>query len=242
MNEAPIWVKLPSLHIEFQGEEIFAGIATCFGELILVDPMTTAKRCLVYAILCVNVKHSSNMPSKIDLFSKMDRWVQKVDYESTPLMSKPKKEWRKRNDMPLLDKMNPLPSNLPDMPLLDKMDPLPSDPPLEGVNPSIPSLIMGDGVILDLIPSLFEENIGESPAIIAPYGEETSINAIGSIQDIPIHLIIYMDNSAKEKPLISPILESSQEDSGPFIEIKPKTQEGTPLLAKILQSLGWFYP
>ncbi|GLJ08548.1 hypothetical protein SUGI_0091120 [Cryptomeria japonica] len=99
------------------------------------------------------------------------------------------------------------------------MDSLPSDPPLEEVNPFIPSPIVGDGVVPDPIPLLFEDNIGESLAVDAPCEEEISINAIGSVQDIPIHLVIDMDNSAEVKPLISPILESTQEDSDPFIEI-----------------------
>ncbi|XP_057812751.2 patatin-like protein 3 [Cryptomeria japonica] len=83
------------------------------------------------------------------------------------------------------------------MPLLDKMDSLPSDPPLEEVNPFIPSPIVGDGVVPDPIPLLFEDNIGESLAVDAPCEEEISINAIGSVQDIPIHLVIDMDNSAE---------------------------------------------
>ncbi|XP_057871276.2 uncharacterized protein LOC131077740 [Cryptomeria japonica] len=83
-NEAPIWVILPGLPMELWGEEIFAGIVTCFGEITSIDPMTAAKRRLVYARMCVNNKQSTNMPGEIDLFSKLGRWVQKVEYESIP--------------------------------------------------------------------------------------------------------------------------------------------------------------
>ncbi|XP_057819204.2 uncharacterized protein LOC131032289 [Cryptomeria japonica] len=130
-NKALIWVRLPGLPMEFWGEEIFARIAACFSELILVDPM-----------------------GEIDHFSKLGRWVEKVEYESIPFscfhckkvghwarkcMSKPKKEWRKRNDKRLLE----------------KRDALPFDPPLEGlcndsngyIDPSIPSPIVDDGVL-----------------------------------------------------------------------------------------------
>lgn len=85
-NEAPISVRLPGLPMEFWGEEIFVGIVVYFGDLILVNPMTTTKRRLVYARLCVNVKQSSNLPFKVYLFSKLDRWVQKLEYESIPFV------------------------------------------------------------------------------------------------------------------------------------------------------------
>lgn len=115
-NEAPIWVRLPSLPMEFWGEEIFAGIVAIFGDVISIDPMTATKRCLVYARLCVNIKQSSNLSFEVDLFSKLSRWMQKFEYESISFvcfhckkvghwtrqcLSKPKKEWRKRNEFPL---------------------------------------------------------------------------------------------------------------------------------------------
>lgn len=47
-NEAPIWVCLPELPLEYWNEEIFSGLAACFGELLPLDPMTVAKKILVY--------------------------------------------------------------------------------------------------------------------------------------------------------------------------------------------------
>lgn len=76
------WVWLPCLPMEFRGEEIFVGIDACSGELLSVDPMTSAKRLSVYARICVTAKQSSNFPKEIDLFFKLSRWVQKVEYES----------------------------------------------------------------------------------------------------------------------------------------------------------------
>lgn len=72
-NEAPIWVRLSGLPMDFWGEEIFVGIATCFDELLLVDSMISAKRHLMYARICVNVKQSTSLPNEIDLFSKLGR-------------------------------------------------------------------------------------------------------------------------------------------------------------------------
>lgn len=59
-------------------------IFASFGHIILVDPMNATKRHLVYARLCVNVQQSTNLSFEIDLFSKLGRWVQKVEYESIP--------------------------------------------------------------------------------------------------------------------------------------------------------------
>lgn len=56
LDMAPIWVRLPSLTLEFWDEEIFHGIATCFGELISVDPMIASRKQFIYVRIYVNIK------------------------------------------------------------------------------------------------------------------------------------------------------------------------------------------
>lgn len=46
--------------------------------------MTSAKRCLVYSKICVNVIQFANLLKEIDLFSKLGKWVHKMEYESIP--------------------------------------------------------------------------------------------------------------------------------------------------------------
>lgn len=42
-NEAPIWVYLLGLPLEYWDEEIFYGLVAYFGELLSLDPMMMAK-------------------------------------------------------------------------------------------------------------------------------------------------------------------------------------------------------
>lgn len=59
----------------------------------------------------------------------------------------------------------------------------------------------------------------------APSVDEIFLNTIGSTQDVPIQLIVDMDNSIESKLQPSPLLDSSLEDFAPFIEVKPQIKK-----------------
>ncbi|XP_059073640.1 uncharacterized protein LOC131874332 [Cryptomeria japonica] len=42
--QAPVWVRLSGLPLEFWVEDVFKGIASSFGELLSMDPITMARR------------------------------------------------------------------------------------------------------------------------------------------------------------------------------------------------------
>lgn len=83
---ALVWVRLPELPLEYWHEDIFKGIARFFGELLSIDPMTTARKIMVYARLCVGVSRSKDLPSSVDLVSKMSLLSQAIEYESLPFV------------------------------------------------------------------------------------------------------------------------------------------------------------
>lgn len=83
---APVWVRLPSLPLEFWVEDVFKGITISFGELLATNPMTAARKRLVYARIYVNVCHSLDLPLSIDILSKLERWEKTIEYEFLPFV------------------------------------------------------------------------------------------------------------------------------------------------------------
>lgn len=94
----------------------------------------------MYTRICVNVKQFANLPKEIDLFSKLGRWVHKVEYESIPFScfhckkvghwakefpSKPmpKMAWKKKNETKGVDLVVPLSLDL--TPCMDEMNNIP---------------------------------------------------------------------------------------------------------------------
>ncbi|XP_059076651.1 uncharacterized protein LOC131875931 [Cryptomeria japonica] len=84
LAQVPVWVKLPGLPLEYWAESIFSGIESSFGELLLIDPVTTSKRRLTHARFCVGIAHDADMPEEIDIVSKLGMWKQLIEYESIP--------------------------------------------------------------------------------------------------------------------------------------------------------------
>ena len=82
--QAPIWVRLPELPLEFWNEGIFVGLASTFGEILSIDPITTSKRCLNYACICIGVREGTDMPKNMAFHSKIGVHVQKLIYEIVP--------------------------------------------------------------------------------------------------------------------------------------------------------------
>lgn len=82
--QIPVWVKLPSFPLEYWNEEVFAGIAKSFGELLSIDPVTVSRRRLIHARICVVIVPEVDMPKQIEMESKLGKWVQKLEYEMIP--------------------------------------------------------------------------------------------------------------------------------------------------------------
>ena len=57
-----VWVRLPSLPLEFRHEEIFKGIAISFGELVAFDNVTASRSKLQCARIYVKFSHLKNLP------------------------------------------------------------------------------------------------------------------------------------------------------------------------------------
>ncbi|GLJ26320.1 hypothetical protein SUGI_0506250 [Cryptomeria japonica] len=92
-----VWVKLPELPLEYWHEDIFKGIAGVFGELLSIDPMTTARKIMVYARICVGVSRSKDLPLLVELVLKLRTLVQTIEFESLPFVCLCKKagHWAK---------------------------------------------------------------------------------------------------------------------------------------------------
>ena len=83
-QQAAIWVRLLELPLEFWNEDVFAGVASMFGELLSLDPVTASKGRLTYARICIGVKEGVDMPDVVYFQSKLGSHSQKIIYESVP--------------------------------------------------------------------------------------------------------------------------------------------------------------
>ncbi|XP_059066017.1 uncharacterized protein LOC131857439 [Cryptomeria japonica] len=81
-----VWVKLSGLPLEYWHEDIFKGIVGVFGELLSIDPMTMATKRMVYSRICVGVSRSKDIPSSVELVSKLGMLVQTIEFESLPFI------------------------------------------------------------------------------------------------------------------------------------------------------------
>lgn len=90
---ALVWMCLLSLSLEHCNEEVFKGIAKSFGELLSIDPMTTAKSRLVFARIYINVNQMTDMSHSIDIISKLGKWSQAIEYESLSFTCFHCKKW-----------------------------------------------------------------------------------------------------------------------------------------------------
>ena len=83
-SQAPVWVRLPELPLEYWNEDVFGGIARTFGELLSTDPITASKRRLNFARICIGVREGTDMPEFVALHSKLGVHNQKIIYETIP--------------------------------------------------------------------------------------------------------------------------------------------------------------
>ncbi|XP_059078021.1 uncharacterized protein LOC131876598 [Cryptomeria japonica] len=82
----PIWVNFLGLPLEYWHEDIFKGIARVFGELLSIDQMTTTRKRMVYAKICVGVSRSKDLPSLVERVSKLGMLVQTIEFELLPFV------------------------------------------------------------------------------------------------------------------------------------------------------------
>lgn len=83
---APVWVRLPGLPLEYWHEDILVAIASSFGELLTIDPMTAVRSRQVFARIYVNIQQDTELPQVITLNSKVGKWRQEIEYEATPFV------------------------------------------------------------------------------------------------------------------------------------------------------------
>ena len=76
--QAPIWIRLIGLTLEFWVEDVFQGIPGTFGEILSMDPVTVLRRRMTYARICVGVFQGTNMLEFISLKSKLGIWKQHI--------------------------------------------------------------------------------------------------------------------------------------------------------------------
>ena len=84
--QAPVWVRLPGLPLEFWVEDVFQGITNTFGELLSLDPVIVSQRRMNYEIFCVGVTQGVDMPESISLKSKLGIWDQHIEFKSAPFV------------------------------------------------------------------------------------------------------------------------------------------------------------
>ena len=83
-QQALVWVRLLELPLEFWNEDVFKGVASSFGDLLSIDPITTSKSRLTYARIYVGVREGDDMPKVVCFQSKLGTHIQQMDYESVP--------------------------------------------------------------------------------------------------------------------------------------------------------------
>lgn len=82
--QASVWVRLLEFPLEYWNEELFVGLASSFGVLLSIDPVTASRKRFTYARICIGVKVGVDMPESVSLHSKLGVHVQKLIYESIP--------------------------------------------------------------------------------------------------------------------------------------------------------------
>lgn len=81
-----VWVHLPGLSLDFWNEYVFRGIASSFGELLSIDAMTSSRKRLVFSRIYLGITQSIDLPSSIEIVSKLGKWVQTVQFENLPFV------------------------------------------------------------------------------------------------------------------------------------------------------------
>lgn len=79
-ENVPIWARLLGLLLEYYNEDVLNGIASSFGELLSIDPMTTARKRLVFARIYAGVSQNADLHSSIDIQSKLGTWTQTIEF------------------------------------------------------------------------------------------------------------------------------------------------------------------
>ena len=75
-QQAPVWVRLPELPLEFWNEDVFKGVANSFGELLSIDLITASKSRLIYARIYVDVREGDDLLEVVYFQSKLGTHIQ----------------------------------------------------------------------------------------------------------------------------------------------------------------------
>lgn len=84
MLEAPIWVRLFGLPVEFWNPEILEGIGNTIGAFVKVADTTRRGKFTSYARICVYMNIAEPLPEHIELEYHDSVWQQPLDYEHIP--------------------------------------------------------------------------------------------------------------------------------------------------------------
>lgn len=82
--EAPIWVRLFVLLIEFWDREILEGIGNSIGTFVKVAESTKRGKYTSYARICVYMNIADPLPEFIEVEYHDEIWQQPIDYEHIP--------------------------------------------------------------------------------------------------------------------------------------------------------------
>ena len=83
-HQAPVWMRLSELPLEFWNEDVFSGVASTFGELLSIDLVIALKGRLTYARIFIGVKEGVDMPDVVYFQSKLGSHTQNIVHESVP--------------------------------------------------------------------------------------------------------------------------------------------------------------
>lgn len=108
----------------------------------------------------------------------------------------------------------------------------------------LPRFVLDSVLIFSCPESVFPADL--DPTILNPGDvvkapssfDGVSLASTGSAQDIPIHLIVDMDNSFELNAQTGPLQGPPPEDPSPFIELKPKNKRKNSPISQITSSPG----
>lgn len=89
LSSAPVWVRLPNLHLHFWGLPSLQAIGSALGKFHFASHEMERHRISTYARICMKMDFRKWFPTKINLTGKNYSWTQKLDYERVSLRCRP---------------------------------------------------------------------------------------------------------------------------------------------------------
>ncbi|GAA0144391.1 hypothetical protein LIER_04851 [Lithospermum erythrorhizon] len=86
VDKVPVWIRIPSLSLQFWNEEMFSKIASYVGNPLYADGATSDIARIAYARLYVEVNAKNEQPDEVPLVNeRKETFMQKMMYEFKPL-------------------------------------------------------------------------------------------------------------------------------------------------------------